>query len=283
MAYDQCVRTGRRDSTNNHERSGDSNTTTKGGPPTDLYSGVLTTTSRKRLTRAINLLCAIARPKEATDFKTGKLFKFRVNFITLTLPAPQGDIPDKDIKKCLDNWIKRAKRKYHLNSYVWRAEVQQNQNIHFHMLSDTYIRWDLLRNDWNECLAPTGLVKKFEAKHGHSNPNSTDVHAVLKIRNLSAYFVKYMSKSHKEGDRKILGKVWDCSKNLKTKLNVNYEASTAKTITFNSLQRDESLRSIKTDRYAITFIPHEQFHKYLSADMVNDWNAYLAKIRADGC
>jgi hypothetical protein len=36
----------------------------------------------------------------------------------------------------------------------------------------------------------------FFAKHGHTNPNSTDVHATKSIKNLAAYLAKYMSKKN---------------------------------------------------------------------------------------
>ena len=113
------------------------------------------------------------------------------------------------------------RRKHRLRSYVWRAEVQQNGNLHFHVISDTYIRYDHIRADWNSCLRDTGLIDKFKAKHGHADANSTDVHAVYKIKDLTAYFTKYMSKKSKKTDRNIEGKIWDCSANLKTKENVS--------------------------------------------------------------
>ncbi len=117
------------------------------------YTGSLTPYAKKRLKRAIHLMVASALDKEATNFKTGKIFKFKVNFVTLTLPAPQGNITDKEIKKeVLDVFIKRLRRKLNLNNYVWRAEKQKNGNLHFHMITDTYLHYEKIRNDWNECL-----------------------------------------------------------------------------------------------------------------------------------
>ena len=67
--------------------------------PNNQYTGQLTPYAKRRLKRAIQLLVASAMEKEAPNFKTGKTFKFKVNFITLTLPAPQGHITDRQIKK----------------------------------------------------------------------------------------------------------------------------------------------------------------------------------------
>lgn len=214
------------------------------------YQGTLSPGSKKRLQRSINLLVAQAEWKTATHFDSGREFQFKVNFVTLTLPSPQGDVSDKDIKKtCLDNWLKAMRYRYRLKSYVWRAERQYNGNVHFHVTTDTYLPFDNLCNEWNHQLEKLGLIDAFADKHGYRSPNSTDIHSVQKIDNLAAYMVKYMSKDPAEHlqevnakraaagkspivpedhpyraiegqptwDQPLAGKVWDCSKNLKFK------------------------------------------------------------------
>ena len=93
------------------------------GKPVAAYSGSICEHSRKRLRKSINLLVAQSEWKTAVHFKSNSTFKFKVNFVTLTLPAPQGDVSDKYLKtKCLDPWIKTMRRRHKLKSYVWRAE-----------------------------------------------------------------------------------------------------------------------------------------------------------------
>jgi hypothetical protein len=243
------------------------------------YTGKLTTYSKKKLKRAIGLMVATAEEKEATNFKTGKQYKFKLNFITLTLPAAQGEIEDKTIKVCLDNWIKRAKRKHNLRSYVWRAERQANGNIHFHVITDTWIHYEQIRNDWNSVLWPTGLIQKYQAKHGIKQPNSTDVHAIWKVRNLTSYFVKYMSKSHKEGEKPINGKVWDCSSNLKTKKNCSMFLEGQTLECYEKLTKDESLAAIVDSNFVIIFIPPDRWLILFLPEWLEKWKEYLAQIR----
>jgi hypothetical protein len=244
------------------------------------YTGVLTPFAKKKLKRAIGLMVASAKEKEAPNFKTGKTFKFKVNFITFTLPALQGEVTDKSIKHCLDNWVKRAKRKHKLNSYVWRAERQANGNIHFHMITDVWIHYEKIRNDWNACLRETGLIEKFKEKHGHENPNSTDVHAVWKVRNLTQYFVKYMSKAHKEGEQPIKGKVWDCSANLKTKENCWMLLEGAVSENFDYLARKEDIERINDPLFTILFVPQEKWEQYIGKEIREKWLQYLERIRS---
>lgn len=246
---------------------------------TEFYTGQLTKYAKKRLKRAIELLVASSVYKEATHFKTGKKFKFKVNFITLTLPAAQKEISDKELKsKCLDVWIKRAKRKYGLKSYVWRAERQKNGNIHFHIMSDCYIRYDKIRDDWNSVLSRYHFIDDFYEQHGHRRPNSTDVHAVSKIRNLAAYMVKYMSKEEKEGD-KIEGKVWDCSVNLKTKDKCEMWLDEEELEMWNKALEDPETRKIEDDRYTLIGLNSKQFRKYVRGEPRRKYEEFLRRIR----
>lgn len=243
------------------------------------YTGRLTTFSKKKLKRAIGLMVATAKEKEAPNFKTGKTFKFKVNFLTFTLPASQDKIEDKQIKVCLDNWIKRAKRKHKLNSYVWRAERQANGNLHFHMITDVWIHYEKIRNDWNDCLRPTGLIEKFKAKHGHENPNSTDVHAVWKVKNLTQYFVKYMSKEHKNGEAPIQGKIWDCSQNLKRKDNCWMMLEGEVQENFDYIMRRDEIEKIQDPLFTICFIPQDKWLQYIGKEINSRWQQYLELVR----
>ena len=185
--------------------------------PVIAYSGILSVSAKSKLIRSINLLVAISLPKKAKHFDSGKEFTFRVNFITLTLPSPQGEVSDEDLKKsCLKSWLEYWKDKLPGMSYVWRAERQKNGNLHFHVTTDRYILYSNIRDTWNNRLAKFGFISAFEKKNGHRHPNSTDVHAVANIRNLGAYIAKYMSKTESVA-QPIKGKVWDCSANLKRK------------------------------------------------------------------
>ncbi len=293
---------------NNRSKQNNADGTVKG------YTGKLSAYSRKRLKKAIQLIVASSIPKEAPNFKTGKTYKFKVNFITLTLPSPQGSITDKSIKtQCLDPFIKRLKRKYKLNSYVWRAERQGNGNLHFHMITDCWIHYEKMRNDWNDCIGKLGFIEEFKKKHGHSNPNSTDIHSITRIKNLSQYFSKYMAKdeltqeaamniphaSHayglpkpskkkvywkvckKEVDCLIEGKVWDCSKNLKTKNTCEVLLESDALDTWQKVSADPEVRRKSELVFTILFLEADQFDRYVTGGLRERWLSYLAVIRGD--
>lgn len=243
------------------------------------YHGHLTPGARKRLKRAIQLICAIAEPKTAMNFKLNKEFKFKLNFITLTLPVPQGDRTDKQIKKeVLDVWLKSAKRLFKLRSYIWRAERQKNGNLHFHIVTDTYLPYDQLRDSWNNRLNRLGMIDEFEKKHGHRHPNSTDVHAIKKVRNLAAYFSKYMAKDAPI-DQPIDGKLWDCSRNLKYSKNCETMLESEALETWMRVINDPEVKTKELDYCSIAFLTRPQFKKYIIGDMKTHYVSWLSVIR----
>lgn len=202
---------------------------------TEKYSGKLNPKSRSKLRFSINLLVEQAKWKQVENPTTKRLYKFKVNFITLTLSGKQGQVSDKEIKsKMLFPWIRNMRDVYGLRSYVWRAERQKNGNIHFHITTDTYIPYDYIRDAWNYQQSKFHFIDEFRNRNQSEFPNSTDVHSVQNIRNLASYLVKYMLKDEKGLDS-IQGKVWDCSKNLKISERVWFEMSIADFEVYNNL------------------------------------------------
>jgi hypothetical protein len=171
----------------------------------------------------------------------------KVCFVTLTLPAQQTHT-DNEIKRlALMPFIQKLKRQHGVREYLWRAEPQKTGQLHFHLLVDVFIPHRQVRKAWNDTLAPLGYIDVYErnqrAWHGKGfrvrkellkwwpeskqreayergqeegwrNPNTTDIHALRKVKNISAYVVKYCSKD--SAGRKVDGRVWDCSETVRS-------------------------------------------------------------------
>ena len=155
---------------------------------------------------AILWLDASAKWKWCYSKKNNSWFRWRLNFIHLTIPS-QGSKSDKFIKLILNRFFLYAYRKTGLRSYVWKAEPQQRGEIHFHITSDCFIWKRTLQNIWNGCLRYYGVIGT------HEDPPSTRVHPTHNIINMTAYLVKYMTKNDQHR-RTIQGRLWGCSRNL---------------------------------------------------------------------
>lgn len=171
----------------------------------------------KRIKSAINWLVASAKEKRVYNATTKKNYNFKVNLITLTLPDTSKAIKEHEFKTKLMHPFFMYLKKYHgLNNYVWKIEFQQNGKLHVHITTDTFILHHKVRFIWNRLLKSNGFLEDFEKKFKHDNPNSIDVHAVWKVKNLGAYLAKYMSKNEQNTDI-INGRIWGCNHELSDK------------------------------------------------------------------
>lgn len=158
------------------------------------HDGTVSYKGRKRLEKALAWLIYFSKPKRITDMETNKSFTFNVNFITLTLSAQQAHSDKEVTAVCLKNFLDVCRKQVNLANYIWRAEAQANGNIHYHLVTDTYIHHKDIRRWWNQSQNLLGYVDQFKAKHHFDNPNSIDVHSVKHVKRLSSYLSKYMSK-----------------------------------------------------------------------------------------
>lgn len=192
-------------------------------PTYNKPEGLLSNKAKKRISDRITWLVFISKEKSLYCKVLKKNLKFKINFITLTLPSAQVH-SDNDIKnKCLDSFLSWLRKGLGVKHYFWKAETQSNGNIHFHLVLDKYIHYMDIRNRWNSALELLGYISAFKEKFGHSSPNSTDVHSVRKIKKLPNYLIKYMSKNEKN-KRKIEGKIWDCSEKLNSYINPIFDS-----------------------------------------------------------
>ena len=253
-------------------------------------NATLSQNGSKRLRNAVAWLCHLSKEQYVNDGRLSKKFKFQVNFITLTLPSPQvkgyllpckkelitDNLPGlfpaanahfgKLVYNYSDKWIKsellnqfltELRQKYKGVYYVWKAETQENGNLHFHITMNKYIYLGDLRNIWNRILSKSNMISDYQKKFSQmtfeqyydyrnqfqsvseknclkayekgvtdnwTNPNSTDVHSVKNIHDITAYLCKYFAKKNetfkdKKGKvhlerRNVEGYIWRLSEKI---------------------------------------------------------------------
>jgi hypothetical protein len=220
---------------------------TKDNLKNNKHSGEMSRKAQGRIKNAINWLVSSANYKYVYVKGIDKRVKFKVNFITLTLPTTQHSISDNFFKKVLlHTFLNNCRYQYNLKNFVWKVEAQENGNIHAHITTDVFIHYLDVRKIWNRILLKKGLIDNYTAKHKNlsfedytylydpkgakdkiqmrkafdygmatnwTDPNTTDIHSVNKINNLGSYLAKYFAKND-DDRRKIKGRLWSCSYNL---------------------------------------------------------------------
>lgn len=296
--------------------------------------GLLSRNSIMKLKYAINLLTVLAVNKTITIGENGyqvreynknlgsyiekdnspgsKSFQYKIGFLTLTLPALQGKLNDEYIKRSvLNHFLTDCRRYLGLRNYVWKAEAQENGNIHFHLTTDCFLPHDVTRKFWNSALKKTGLIDSYRnnmlefhkgkftvredllehwplekqlqaydygTKTNWSNPNTIDIHSVRKIRNMASYLVDYMCKKE-EGKRLIVGKIWGCSKNLTYNNKLSFDCLDDIERDIRNIYNALEHKVIKTDY--VTIIPYNQkeFDEHFSQNLKSRWNSFITDLR----
>lgn len=207
--------------------------------------------SVKRLRRAINFMIYTTKEKEikgkqiitksqnyTTEYEKGTTHpqpvKHRLSMITLTLPSAQVHDDETIKSKCLNQFLTEIRKNHKIEDYIWKAEKQENTNIHFHILINKYIHHAKIKTTWNRIIDKLGYVetyqknqiaffengfrmsenpkdKRSEAQqraayetgklNNWTQPNSTDIHALYKVKNAGAYLTKYLAKGVTKTDR----------------------------------------------------------------------------------
>jgi len=190
--------------------------------------GIISHKAALRIRRAIDWLLFIEPVKPFTSPGSNQTYYMKINFITLTLASKQVHSDNEIKSQCLDHFLTELRQFSPGISYIWRAEAQANGNIHFHITTNRFLPWNVLRNKWNRIQNKLGYIdrhqetmkerfkhgfqfnpnskmygdyktqlKRFKSglKHNWRQPNSTDVHSVHKIKNVAAYLSKYCTKN----------------------------------------------------------------------------------------
>ncbi|NJK83115.1 MAG: hypothetical protein HC912_04130 [Saprospiraceae bacterium] len=136
-----------------------------------------------------------------------------LTFITLTLSSKQKHSDHFIRRHMLNAFIQKLERKHNVWHHFYVCEKQKNGNIHFHLLIDSFVSWQVIRGHWNSIQAIHGYIAPFKKLYGHSNPNSTDIHALYEKKDVAAYVIKYVTKEN--DSLKIKGRIWGCSDALR--------------------------------------------------------------------
>lgn len=176
------------------------------------FSGTISDKTRKHISKMVEYMALLTKQKALNDRRNRRKVSYRLTFVTLTLQATQNHSDNVIKKEFLNQFLIEARRKWNISTYVWRAERQKNGNIHFHIVFNKYVHWASIRNTWNRICSKKGYLIEYEKEHGHSNANSTDVHAFYKVKNVAKYIAKYVSKKGENGN--CQGKLWACSTDL---------------------------------------------------------------------
>lgn len=240
---------------------------------TDKYKGEMTATARKNLDKVLINWSDSVNNLSSAKLGYGASKSVKMVMLTLTLPATQLH-SDKFIKRSLlSRYLIVLKRKYCVDNYVWKAEFQENDNIHFHIVIDKFVPHAEARSEWNRILADYGYIDRFEAKNGHRNPNTTDIHVVKSKEKGFGYLQKYMSKS--QVCRLEGGKCWGCSESLEALKSVVLMIDNSVNNMINEIVEVKGTKTVKLDNATIIYADIVKFMKSNHKEVYKEYKHFL--------
>lgn len=192
---------------------------------------VLSDNAYRSLKKKINWLYYLSKSRYVKTYSGKEIYNFKINFLTLTLPSKQRTSTKEVTSNLLNNFLTEIRQRTTMENYVWRLEFQKNGNVHYHIVTDTYLDYFFVLKIWNRILLLNGYIEDYQNKHkdlslmdynnlynsngkvefnviakryakGKSNdwtqPNSVDCKSVISKKAISNYISKYFSKSSDE-------------------------------------------------------------------------------------
>lgn len=245
----------------------------------ERYKGVVTPSVKKRMKKAITLLLQSTPYEWKKHPITNKEFQHKISFITLTTPTHENSYNGKWCHvNLLQPMLRVLRNRYGMKSYIWKVELQENKQVHYHLTCDVALNHTRLRTEWNNLLIKHSMLDEFRDKYGHSNPNSTDIHSVHKVNNLEAYLVKYITKEY-QNESALNCKIWDCSKNLKANDYFKVELDFGLHQYIRALQKSFVVFTSYFEKAIFLDFKSPDYYANFSANLINQFHNYLKSIR----
>lgn len=274
------------------------------------YCGKMTIGARKRMQKAVTLLCQAVKPKWIYNEVTKRYSFHKLTFITLTVTSAENITARFAYDHLLSGFLQWLRKSKGVKTYVWKAELQKRGQIHYHITLPDFIHYEEIRREWNKLQKAAGLLDQWALDHGHFNPNSTDVHQVRHVKNLSSYIIKELGKSidarklqmkkvveslvkageipqdqfekfvdEYTGDEMLTeGKIWDCSNNLSGAKYFSVVMSTHHQALIDGLIASGDCRMVSGDWWAIMYFNDTSPPDLLKKDERSKFDEHVANI-----
>lgn len=162
----------------------------------NTLQGILSLQSKKRIAKCIDVMIQTLKGKWITNPITQKRQFHKLSFLTLTI-STQKEVTIREsydlVFKHFLQWLRRTMK---VKTYIWKVEEQLRGQPHYHITTPTFLHYQQVRDKWNNLQRQAGWINKEEHGSESYDPNSTDIHEVRKVNDLSNYMKKEFCKAH---------------------------------------------------------------------------------------
>lgn len=195
----------------------------------DSHNFTISDNAYRTLKRRINWLYYLAKSKRVKTYRGKEIYNFKIGFLTLTLPTKQRTCTADVTSSLLNPFLTEIRTRTNMKNYVWRLEFQKNGNVHYHLVTDTYLDYFFVLRIWNRLLKSKGYIDEYKKKFSKMSlteyrdfvdkdrktdfsviakryargkadnweqPNSIDIKSVVSNKAIANYISKYFAKEN---------------------------------------------------------------------------------------
>lgn len=184
--------------------------------------------ANKTMKEKINWLYYLSKSRYKKTYTNKSIYNYKLSFITLTLPSKQMHSTSFITKNIFNQFLTEIRNRSKMSNYVWRLEFQNNRNVHYHLVTDSYLDYFFIQKIWNRVINKYGYVDVYSNKFNTlsldqynkitnnnnktdfeivkkrylkgiksqwKEPNTVDVKSVINRKSISNYIAKYFSKN----------------------------------------------------------------------------------------
>lgn len=142
------------------------------------FNGYLSPATRRQVRRVVSTWVRsvmIYRQELKKRWDPGRAYPVA---FALTLPSKQVHTDKEITRACLTPFLQYLRRQHGIEHYFWRAEAQENGNLHYHVLADKYIDARDLQYAWNHHVNALGYVDRYIVTGDEPEAPSTEIHRI---------------------------------------------------------------------------------------------------------
>lgn len=135
------------------------------------YTGDLCAGAQKNLVRGFDNLLFVTQRKPVYNRYLRKNVQFQLGMITLTMPTDRKLSSKEMNKRLLKRFLQKIENYCEVHQgkkllYLWKLELQERGQLHWHIIVNRFIPYELLNRWWSYLLQDTGLTFDFYNKFG---------------------------------------------------------------------------------------------------------------------
>lgn len=136
-----------------------------------FHNFTISSNAYRTLKTKIEWLYFLSKARYVKTYSGKEIFNYKMSFITLTLSSEQKK-PTKEVtNEMFDRFLTEIRNRTNMVNYIWRLEFQDNGNVHYHLITDSYLDYYFIKKIWNRIQLNNGYIKSYQDKFSSMSLN----------------------------------------------------------------------------------------------------------------